>query len=244
MKAFNQQTGQVQASNNLSQNGGILGAMVGIYANKKNLETKYAYQTSLMQFDHSLKQQRQLSGTVHGIVADQISKATSAANKMADREHEHDSNYNMMKRMASGLKSGELSTLVADPKSLQGQTQSLGPELDDIREGLGGTSAGRTRKRGTNTPVTETPAVESPAAETPKVTPAGAKGSRGARKGREPEFTDSIEKHINPVSPAVAQPFSYNNNPADSEEAAKSDQPKTTVTPAKISAPEVKKVGE
>jgi hypothetical protein len=75
MKAVNPQN-QVQAGN-LDANGGVLGALVGAYARKKDYETRYAYRTSLMEYDNELETRRGLNNTVNKIVADQIGQATS-----------------------------------------------------------------------------------------------------------------------------------------------------------------------
>lgn len=45
--------GQVQATNGLAANGGILGAAVNMYAKRKDYEMKYAYNTALMDYQHA-----------------------------------------------------------------------------------------------------------------------------------------------------------------------------------------------
>jgi len=240
MKAYNQQQGQVKASNNLAGNGGILGAIVNAQS---------------MVLHEKILEARDTRRTVHGILRDQIEQSTAAANKMADREHQHKTNLQMMKDMTSGINSGEISPLVNKAGEFHGQVQALGPELDDIREKLGGTRAGRVRKRntGVETPEGETPEAETPAAETPKVTPAGAKGSRGTGKGQgrsKTIFADSTEKHVQPVSAAVANPFSYGGSVANDEDAADAnkrasitpDESAPAVTPTKVSKPRTPKV--
>ena len=242
MKAYNQQQGQVQAANGLGANGGVLGAMVGIYAKKKDYETRHAYQTSLMEFDHQLKERRSLTNTVHTIAANLATDAHAAQLKIADRNHEHESNLAQMKNMTSALNSGEISPLVESPKAFQGQLQALGPELDDLRERLGGTSAERVRQRraGAETPTAETP--------TAGITLPAASAERGPGEGKgrtKKLLTEEFAKpktSAAPVSASVANPFgnSDENNTPDVEAP---NAPK--VTPAKVNktrAPRVPKV--
>lgn len=75
MKAVNAQN-QVQAGN-LNANGGVLGAAIGIYAKRKELETNYLYRTSLMDYDDKLETRRGLNNTVNKIVYDLTSQATA-----------------------------------------------------------------------------------------------------------------------------------------------------------------------
>lgn len=248
MKAYNQQQGQVQAANGLGANGGVLGAMVGIYAKKKDYETRYAYQTSLMEFDHQLKERRSLTNTVHSIAATLATDAHAAQLKIADRNHEHESNLAQMKNMTSGLNSGEISPLVESPKGFQGQLQAVGPELDDLRERLGGTSAGRVRQgraAGAETPKAETPKAETPTAGI-TLPAASAERGPGEGKGRTKKLlTEEFAKpktSAAPVNASVANPFgnSDENNTPDVEAP---NAPK--VTPAKVNktrAPRVPKV--
>ena len=242
MKAYNQQQGQVQAANGLGANGGVLGAMVGIYAKKKDYETRHAYETSLMEFDHQLKERRSLTNTVHTIAANLATDAHAAQLKIADRNHEHESNLAQMKNMTSALNSGEISPLVESPKAFQGQLQALGPELDDLRERLGGTSAERVRQRraGAETPTAETP--------TAGITLPAASAERGPGEGKgrtKKLLTEEFAKpktSAAPVNASVANPFgnSDENNTPDVEAP---NAPK--VTPAKVNktrAPRVPKV--
>ena len=247
MKAYNQQQGQVQAANGLGANGGVLGAMVGIYAKKKDYETRHAYQTSLMEFDHQLKERRSLTNTVHSIAATLATDAHAAQLKIEDRDHEHESNLAQMKNMTSSLNSGEISPLVESPKGFQGQLQALGPELDDLRERLGGTSTGRVRQRraGAETPTAETPKAETPTAGI-TLPAASAERGPGEGKGRTKKLlTEEFAKpktSAAPVNASVANPFgnSDENNTPDVEAP---NAPK--VTPAKVNktrAPRVPKV--
>jgi hypothetical protein len=75
MKSVNPQN-QVQAGN-LGDNGGVLGAAVGIYARKKQRDIDYNYRTSLMDYDDQLETRRGFNNTVNKIVFDQTSKATA-----------------------------------------------------------------------------------------------------------------------------------------------------------------------
>ena len=242
MKAYNQQQGQVQAANGLGANGGVLGAMVGIYAKKKDYETRHAYETSLMEFDHQLKERRSLTNTVHTIASNLAIDAHAAQLKIADRNHEHESNLAQMKNMTSALNSGEISPMVESPKGFQGQVQALGPELDDLRERLGGTSAERVRQRraGAETPTAETP--------TAGITLPAASAERGPGEGKgrtKKLLTEEFAKpktSAAPVNASVANPFgnSDENNTPDVEAP---NAPK--VTPAKVNktrAPRVPKV--
>jgi hypothetical protein len=225
------QSGQVKASNGLAANGGILGAFVN---------------AKLMKMNEDIIEARDTRRTVHGIVRDQIQQGTAAANRVADREHQNKTNLQMMKDMTEGVNKGEISPLVQKAGEFQGQVQALRPELNDIRSRLGNSS-------GVEMPKGETPEAETPAAETPKVTPAGAKGSRGTGKGQgrsKTIFADSTEKHVNPVSAAVAQPFSYGGSVANDEDAADAnkrasitpDESAPVVTPTKVSKPRTPKV--
>lgn len=225
--------GQVQASNNLAANGGILGAAVGIYARKKANEVDYAHKTSLMEFDDQLKQRRQLNATVHGIVADQARQATSHHYKTIQQENEgknklaqikeggrqkrltttHGQKRGLktMKDMTAGLEtsaglelSGGISPMVAGPGQFQGQIQAF--------KGAGGTYHPH-MGMGTNPAST---AGQAPAATTPDtsnpVTPAAAKGGRG--KKVKPFADPSVEKNIKPVPSELATPFSAPNTRA------------------------------
>jgi len=241
MKAYNQQQGQVKASNSLAGNGGFLGAIVNAQS---------------MVLNEKILEARDTRRTVHGIVRDQIQQSTAAANKIADREHQHKTNLQMMKDMTSGINSGDISPLVQKAGEFQGQVQALRPELNDIRSKLGNSSGvempnGETQKAETSDGSHREG--ESSVSETPKVTPAGAKGSRGTGKGQgrsKTIFADSTEKHIVPVSASVAQPFSYGGSVENDEDAADAnkrasitpDESAPVVTPTKVSKPRTPKV--
>ena len=223
--------GQVQASNNLAANGGVLGAMVGIYAKKKDYETRYDYQTSLMEFDDKLKERRQLTSTVHNIVADQARQATSHHYKTAQEAarsenkvkeikeggrqkrltttHGQKRGLKTMKDMTAGLEtsagldlSGGISPLVAGPNQFQGQLQALKGHPH-----LGINPAQN--------------ATEAPAAPEPATAPAAAKGGR---KRTKPFADPSVAKNVKPVPSEVASPFGATSmggkNPLNESDAA------------------------
>ena len=215
--------GQVQASNNLGANGGVLGAMVGIYAKKKDYEVRHAYQTSLMEFDNQLKERRQLTGTVHGIVADLASQSTKhnysmveeaakAKNKITQTREEgrqerlttgHGlrTGLEVTKKMTAGLEtsaglplSGGISPLVAGPNQYQGQLQAFkGPD------GAYHPHMGMPVKD-----AGQAPAVVTPDTSNPEM-PAAAKGGKG--KKVKPFADPSVEKNVKPVPSEVASPF-------------------------------------
>jgi hypothetical protein len=246
MKAVNPQN-QVQAGN-LNANGGILGAMVGAYATKKAYETKYAYQTSLMEFDDKLRERRQLTGTVHKIVADQVGQAsqhnysmvqeaaksknkldqikTEASQKRRTIGYEMRTGLNTTKKMTAGLEtsaglplSGGISPLVAGPNQYQGQLQAF-KSGDNYHPHMG---------MGTNPASTagQAPDVMTPDTSNPG-TPTGAKGGRG--KKVKPFADPSVAKNVKPVPSEVAAPFSA---PATrSTIFADASSPKTSNTPA------------
>lgn len=239
MKAVNPQN-QVQAGN-LSANGGVLGAMVGIYANKKAYETKYAYQTSLMEFDDKLKERRQLTGTVHKIVADQVGQASQHNYSMVEEaarsknkidqikaegsQKRRTAGYTMRtglettKKMTAGLEtsaglplSGGISPLVAGPNQYQGQLQAL---KDHPHLGI-------PKKDSAQAPATPKPDTSNPEM------PAAAKGGKG--KKVKPFADPSVEKNVKPVPSEVASPFSA---PATrSTIFADASSPKTNINPA------------
>jgi len=217
--------GQVQATNNLGANGGVLGAMVGMYAKKKDYETRFAYQTSLMEFDDKLKERRQLTGTVHNIVADQARQATAhhyktaqeaakakselkkikigAEEKRKNLSHEYDTGLEITKKMTAGLEtsaglplSGGISPLVAGPNQYQGQLQAF------KHEGTFHPHMGMVNNPAQT--AAETPTVTKPDTSNP-ITPAAAKGGRTRTK---PFADPSVEKNVKPVPSEVASPFS------------------------------------
>jgi len=210
--------GQVQASNNLGANGGVLGAMVGIYAKKKDYEVRHAYQTSLMEFDNQLKERRQLNGAVYGIAADLASQATNhnytmiqesakAKNKITQTKEEGRQDrltaghglrtgLDITKKMTAGLEtsaglplSGGISPLVAGPNQYQGQLQAL---KGHPHLGIPAKDAG------------QAPEVITPDTSNPEV-PAAAKGGKG--KKVKPFADPSVEKNVKPVPDKVASPF-------------------------------------
>jgi hypothetical protein len=134
MKAVNPQN-QVQAGN-LGANGGALGAMVGMYARKKDYETRYAYRTSLMEFDDQLAERRQLTGTVHKIVADQVSQASAneyatvqeaarARNKIGEIEATGTQKLTQIKAQGSQDRRTHGYRTRTDQKALRDQTAGL-----------------------------------------------------------------------------------------------------------------------
>ncbi|CAB4122257.1 hypothetical protein UFOVP27_132 [uncultured Caudovirales phage] len=251
--------GQVQASNSLGQNGGFLGAMVGAYAKKKDYETRYAYETSLMEFDDKLKERRQLNSTVHGIVADQARQATAHSYKTAQEEaasknklaqikeggrqkrltttHGQKRGVKTMKEMTAGLEtsagldlSGGISPLVAGPNQFQGQLQALKGHPH-----LGVNPA----QTAADAPNVTTPDTSNP------VTPAAAKGGRSKKVMPFADPTD--QKNVKPVPASVASPFSATggNNPVSAQESDATDinkrasiVPDSSFTPA-TNAPSV-----
>jgi hypothetical protein len=227
--------GQVQASNNLAANGGVLGAMVGIYAKKKDYETRYDYQTSLMEFDDKLKERRQLTSTVHNIVADQARQATAHTYKTAQEAarsenkvkeikeggrqkrltttHTNKSGVKTMKEMTAGLEtsagldlSNGISPLVAGPGQFQGQLQAL---KGHPHLGINPAQA----------------ATEAPAAPESAAAPAAAKGGR---KRTKPFADPSVAKNVKPVPSEVASPFSATNEPNRSTIFADASAPRST----------------
>lgn len=224
--------GQVQASNNLFANGGAVGAMVNIYGKKKELEVRHAYQTSLMEFDHQLKERRQLTSTVHGIVADQARQATAHNYKTIQQENEGKNKLAQIKEggrqkrlsttheikrgqenieyLSAGLEksaglplSGGISPLVAGPNQFQGQLQAFKGQDGTYHPHMG---------MGTNPASTagQAPDVMTPDTSNP-VTPA-AKGGKG--KKVKPFADPSVEKNVKPVPSEVASPFSAPNTRA------------------------------
>ena len=209
--------GQVQASNNLGANGGVLGALVNTYARKKDYETRFAYQTSLMEFDDKLKERRQLTGTVHGIVADLARQATAHTYKTAQEaakaknelekikvgakekrknvSHELDAGLDNLKKYTEGLEisaglplSGGISPMIAAPNQGQGQVQAFKGQDGTFHPHMGMV----------NNPAQT--AAQAPAA------PAAAKGGKG--KKVKPFADPSVEKNVKPVPSEVASPFS------------------------------------
>jgi hypothetical protein len=210
--------GQVQASNSLGANGGVLGAMVGLYAKKKDYEIRRSHQESLMEFDHQLKERRQLNGAVYGIAADLASQATNhnytmiqesakAKNKITQTKAEAAAerrtygyktrtDQKAMRDQTAGLEttaglplSGGISVGVIKPGENAGQLQAL--KDTDIMKG---------QSRGANNPTT----VITPDTSNPEM-PAAAKGGRG--KKTKPFADPSVEKNVKPVPSEVASPF-------------------------------------
>ena len=50
MKAYNQQQGQVNAASGLMSNGGVLGSIVNSFSKRREYETRYAYNTALIDY--------------------------------------------------------------------------------------------------------------------------------------------------------------------------------------------------
>lgn len=244
--------GQVQASNNLASNGGVLGAMVGVYAKKKDYETRFAYQTSLMEFDDKLKERRQLTATVHNIVADQARQATShhyktaqetarSENKLKEIKeggrqkrltttHGQKRGVKTMKEMTAGLEtaagldlSGGISPLVAGPNQFQGQLQALKGHPH----------------LGVNPAQT---AAQAPAANTPDTSnPATPAASKGGRKRTKPFADPSVAKNVKPVPASVASPFADPSETRTSAFANASSTPAAETPAAKAPKARIKK---
>ena len=211
--------GQVQASNNLSANGGVLGAVIGLYAKKKDLEIRQTHQESLMEFDHELKQRRQMNQAVYGIAADLASQSTNhnytmiqeaakAKNKVTQTKAEAAAerrtygyktrtDQKALRDQTAGLEtaaglplSGGISVGVIKPGENAGQLQAL--KDTDIMKGQ---SRGAGNQSAVITPDTSNPEM-----------PAAAKGGRG--KKAKPFADPSVEKNVKPVPSEVASPFS------------------------------------
>lgn len=67
--------GAVQASDGLSANGGILGALVGGYQKRKELEMKYQYNTALMDYQHAQDKEMAIHKTAAKITGDMAGSA-------------------------------------------------------------------------------------------------------------------------------------------------------------------------
>jgi hypothetical protein len=134
MKSVNPQN-QVQAGN-LDANGGVLGAVVGIYARKKQREIDYNYRTSLMDYDDQLETRRGFNNTVNKIVYDQTSQATAdryattqeaarARNKMGEIEATGNQKVTQIKTQASQDRRTYGYRTRTDQKAIRQQTEGL-----------------------------------------------------------------------------------------------------------------------
>jgi hypothetical protein len=235
--------GQVQASNNLAANGGVLGAMVGMYARKKDYETRYDYQTSLLEFDDKLRERRQLTGTVHGIVADQARQATAHTYKTAQEAaaaknkldqikaggkekrrtigYTNKNSVKTMKDMTAGLEtsagldlSGGISPLVAGPGQFQGQLQALKGHPHL------GINPAQNAAQAPAAPAAPAPAAPAPAA------------AKGGRKRTKPFADPSVEKNVKPVPSEVASPFGAAGTPTRSNIFADASASRSNNSPA------------
>jgi hypothetical protein len=238
--------GQVQASNSLGQNGGVLGAMVGAWAHKKDYENRYAYQTSLMEFDDKLKERRQLTQTVHGIVADQARQATSNEYKTAQEAaraqndlkkikeggrqkrltttHGQKRGLQTMKDMTAGLEtsaglepSGGISPMVAGPGQFQGQIQAFKGANGTYHPHMGMRS-NTNANAGANTNANGMSNPPGPVDNSNASSTVG--GGKGKVKKVKPFADPTAQKNINPVPESVASPFSATggNKPVSAQE--------------------------
>ena len=219
--------GQVQAANTLGMQGGALGAIVGTYAKKKDYELKYAYQTSLMEYDNNLKERRQLNSTIHGIAADQarqgtaheyktVQEAARAKNKLGEIKeggrqkrltttHGQKRGLKTMKDMTAGLEtaaglplSGGISPMVAGPNQYQGQLQAF-KNKDTYHAHMGMPSQNSPASTATP-PITATPPAPPPPAPP-------APTSKDRPKKIKPFADPSVKKNVKPVPKKISSPF-------------------------------------